>query len=345
MALAMLIAALSVLAGLAAAIAAHARLWVLAPVRAFAVVAVAAAIAVHILPEAIDHAGWWVLLPFAAGFALPPLVGQAGATLASGHRRMAAELSYAGVLLHQLGDGLALGAVTGGAHGGHLHWDFLLGVAAHTVPLVAVVALSFAELGGRRAALVRTAGLFAATALGIEITRFGGDAILEAGPWLNAAVSGLLFHVLLHDADDRDVPAAARPLEALGAVVGAALPFATVAHDHGPLADAIRHGLDDVVLMLAPAIVVGGALAALLAPHHRRSPATMVAVIAGPFTALGLVAAAYAIAAAELTGMPDVPTWLGGLAAFALAAAAALRIATAGFMAWLGRAHGHHHDH
>ena len=347
MALALLIAAASVLAGLAAAIAAHARLWVLAPVRAFAVVAVAAAIAVHILPEAIDAAGWWVLVPFAAGFAAPPLIGQASASLASGHRRVAAELSYAGVLLHQLGDGLGLGVITGGEHGDHTHWDFLVGLGAHTVPLVAVVALAFAELGGRRAALVRTAGLLAATLGGIALTRIGGDAVLDAGPWLNAAVSGLLFHVLLHDADDRDVPAAARPLEALGAAAGAALPFLVEAHEHGALTVAIRHGLDDVIVMLAPAVLVGGALAALLAPHHRRSPATVVQLVSGPFTALGLCAAAYAIAAAQPSSLPDVPSWLGAGCALVLGALALARIATAGFMTWLGRghAHGHHHDH
>jgi hypothetical protein len=345
MVLALLVAALSVLAGLAAAIAAHARLWVLAPVRAFAVVAVAAAIAVHILPEAIDAAGWWVLVPFVAGFAAPPLLGQAGASLASGHRRVAAELSYAGVLLHQIGDGLGLGVITGGEHGDHTHWDFLLGIGAHTVPLVAVVALSFAELGGRRAALVRTAGLLAATFGGIALTRAGGGAAIEAGPWLNAAVSGLLFHVLLHDADERDVPSAARPLEALGAGLGAALPFVTAAHDHGPFASAIRHELDDVVLLIAPALLVGGVLAVLLAPHHRRSPATVGAVMAGPFTVLGLVAAAYVVAAAEPSSLPDVPRWLGAGAALVLGALALARIATAGFMAWLGRAHAHDHHH
>lgn len=342
MALALLTAVVSVLVGLAAAIAAHARLWVLAPVRAFAVVAVAAAIALHILPEAIDLAGWWVLVPFAAGFVAPPLIGQISASLAGGHRRLAAELSYAGVLLHQLGDGLGLGVLTGGAHGDHVHWDFLVGLGAHTVPLVAMVALAFAELGGRRAALLRTAGLLAATVGGIALTRVDGAAMLQAGPWLNAAVSGLLFHVLLHDADDRDVPAAARPLEALGAVAGAALPFAIEAHDHGILTAAIRHGVGDVVLALAPVIVIGGALAALLAPHHRRSPATIVNLVAGPLTAIGLIAAAYVVAAGDLA-LPEVPPWIGAGAALVLAALAVARIATAGFMAWLNRNGGHHH--
>jgi hypothetical protein len=351
MALAVLTAAISVLAGLAAAIAAHSRLWVLAPVRAFAVVAVAAAIAVHILPEAIDAAGWWVLLLFVAGFVAPPLAGRAaGASGLTGmthaHRRVAAELSYGAVLLHQLGDGLGLGVMTGDSHGDHVHWDFVLGIGAHTVPLVAVVALAQAELGGRRTALVRAAGLFAATALGIALTRVDGSAVLSAGPWLNAAIAGLLFHVLLHDADERDVPRAARPLEALGAAAGAALPFLFEAHDHGALAGALRQGVGDTILMFAPAIVIGGAVAALVAPQHRRSPAAVLALVSGPFTLIGLLVASYLLAATDTHVALDLPRWVSAGAALVLAALALARIATAGFMAWLGRAHaGDHHHH
>ena len=126
-----------------------------------------------------------------------------------------------------------------------------------------------------------------------------------------------------------------------------ALPFVIEAHDHGVLTAAIRHGMGDVVLALAPVIVVGGALAAVLAPHHRRSPATIVNLVAGPFTAIGLIAAAYIVAGGEVV-LPEVPAWIGGGAAVVLAAVALARIATAGFMAWLNRnggGHGHHHHH
>lgn len=340
MALALLTAAISAIAGLVAAIAAHARLWVLAPVRAFAVVAVAAAIAVHILPEAIDGAGGWVLVPFVLGFVAPPLIARVAEQRAGAHRRFAAELSYAGVLVHQVADGLALGVVTGG--NGDLHWDFVVGVGAHTVPVVAVIALAFAELGGPRAALVRTAGLFAATVLGIVLTRADTSFMIDAGPWLNAAVSGLLFHVLLHDADDRDVPLRARPLEALGAAAGAALPFLSHGEVHGAFAEAVRHGAADVVIALAPVLVVGGALAVLLAPHHRRSPGTLLAIVAGPLTALGLVAASYVAAwrmnagDLDVEALSPVPDAVGIVAALVLGALAFARIATAGFMEWLG---------
>lgn len=351
MGLALLTAVVSALAGLVAAIAAHARLWVLAPVRAFAVVAVAAAIAVHILPEAIDGAGGWVLVPFVLGFVAPPFIARVARQRAGEHRRLAAELSYAGVLVHQVADGLALGVVTGG--GGDVHWDFLVGVGAHTVPVVAVIALAFAELGGPRAALVRTVGLFAATAAGILLTRADASFITGAGPWLNAAVSGLLFHVLLHDADDRDVPRRARPLEALGAAAGAALPFLSHAEAHGVFAEAVRHGAGDVVVALAPVLLVGGALAVILAPHQRRAPGTVLAIVAGPWTLLGLVAAAYVAAwqidAGDLDGLSPLPEAVGIAAAGVLGALAFARVATAGFMEWIGGGdrenHPAHHHH
>jgi hypothetical protein len=357
MGLALLTAVTSVVAGLAAAIAAHARLWVLAPVRAFAIVAVAAAIAIHILPESIDGAGWWVLLPLVVGFFAPPLIGRATRAIGT-HRRVAAELGYAGVLVHQLGDGLGLGAVTGASHAGHTHWDFLLGVGAHTIPLVAVVALSFAELGGPRAAIARAGGLLAATVAGIALTRVDESLMSVAGPWINAAVSGLLFHVLLHDADDRDVPAAARPLEALGAAVGAALPFAFTSHDHAhvgalAVASGLGHDLLDLTLALAPVLLIGGAVA--LAPGHRRSPRTLAAVVTGPATVLGLVVIAYLLAArrsasiagglaAELGDIAaTVPFGVQVASAGILAIAILVRIATAGFMTWLGGDR-HRHD-
>ncbi len=349
MTLALLTVAISVAVGLLAAIAAHARLWVLAPVRAFAVVAVAAAIALHVVPEAIDGAGWWVLAPVVLGFVAPPLVGKVARSAAVAHRRVAAELSYAGVMVHQLGDGIGLGALTGEAHDDHVHWDFVIGVGAHTVPLVAVIALTFAELGGRRAALVRAAGMLVATVAGVALTRIDTSFMVAAGPWINAAVAGLLFHVLLHDADDRAVPRAARPLEAVGAALGAALPFVAVGHDHGGLTGALREGLGDVIVALAPVVVVGGVVATALARRPRLRPAAIAAVVAGPVTVVALLLAGYVAAATSLDLAGDdlpvlsaIPTAVGVAAAALLAALALGRIATAGFLTWLGRAPGHH---
>jgi len=343
MELALAIAIGSVAVGLLAAIAAHARLWVLAPVRAFAVVAVAAAIALHILPEAIDGGGWAVLVVAAAGLFAPIVLGRATAAIEVRHRRVAAELGYVAVLVHQWSDGLALGAATGGAHGGHTHWDLLIGVGAHTVPLVAVLALTFAELGGMRTVILRSLGLLAATLVGLLLTRADDTLLPSAEPWLNAAVSGLLLHILVHDSDEREVPAATRPLEALGVLVGASMPFVTGGHGHGAVTHALRSHLGSVIVAAAPGIVVVAALAALV----RRQPRWFATIASGPFTLLGLVVAAYV--ATAITGDLGAPVgawhWLGLGSAAVLAAVTLVRIAGAGFMAWLGTGHSHGPGH
>ncbi|MBK9036642.1 MAG: hypothetical protein IPL61_36235 [Myxococcales bacterium] len=353
--LALVIAIAAVATGVMAAVVADARLWVLAPVRAFAVMAVALAIAVHILPEAIDGGGWGVLIVAAVGLVAPIALGRATATLGARHRRMAAELGYVAVLVHQLSDGLALGAATGGAAGGVRHWDLLIGVGAHTVPLIAMLTLTFAELGGRRSAIVRAVGLLAATIVGILLTRLDGSVLPSAEPWLNAAVSGLLLHVLVHDSGDREVPAATRPLEAVGVAMGAALPFLTGGHEHGPLTHALRENLATIVVGASPWIVAGGALAVITAPAYRRSPRAMISTVTGPLTALGLVVAAYAatgltnvdgigsVGAALIDAATVVPRPIALVAAILLAAVALAQIARVGLLTWLGTSHAHDH--
>ena len=350
---ALVIAVASVAAGVVAAVIADARLWVLAPVRAFAVVAVALAIASHILPEAIDGGGWAVLAVAAAGLIGPMFISRATARLGARHRRTAAELGYVAVLFHQLSDGLALGAATDHVR----HWDLLIGVGAHTVPLIAMLTLTFAELGGRRVAVLRALGMLAATIVGIVLTRADDTLLPSAEPWLNAAVSGLLLHVLVHDSGDREVPAATRPLEAIGVAIGAALPFVTGGHEHSGLTHDLRANLATVTLAAAPWIVAGGALAVVTAPAYRRDPRSLVATVTGPLTALGLMIAAYAA-----TGLTDVdgvrsigeaigdatsvvPRPLQLAAAATLAALVLAQVARIGLLGWLGTSHAHAHAH
>ncbi|MEZ4403330.1 MAG: hypothetical protein R3B06_25110 [Kofleriaceae bacterium] len=362
MELAFAIAIGAVVTGVVAAVVADARLWVLAPVRAFAVAAVAMAITIHILPEAIEGGGWVVLVVAVVGLIAPILLGRATANLGARHRRLSVELGYGAVLMHQLSDGLALGAATGG-HGDVRHWDLLIGVGAHTVPLVAMLTLTFVELGGRRGAVVRAVGMAVATMAGILLTRLDDTWLPSAEPWLNAAVSGLLLHVLLHDSGDRAVPAATRPLEAIGVAVGVALPFVTGGHEHGGVTHALRDNLATVAVAAAPWLVLGGGLATAVAAARGRGAAGLVATVTGPLTALGLIVAAYA--ATALTDVDGVHSIGEALAATAdgvprpvavvcaglLAAAALAQIARGGLLAWLGTSHAHGpagadaHDH
>ena len=252
--------------------------------------------------------------------------------------------------------------------GGHVDWAFLIGVVAHSVPLVAMITLTFVELGGVRATWWRVLGLLAATVLGIALT--GSEHVLTrgAGSWINAAVAGLLFHILLHDADDREVPAATRPLEALGVLIGAVLPLVAYhddAHDHdhgaGGLGAALPDGLASAAALAGPVALLLLAAVGLLVPAARRAP--LVARITGPGLPLAVVLGGYALAATRdgeavwSTSALGLPPAIG-LAAGALAGAAILvHVARVGFIAWLGsghahgdegghsHGHGHEHDH
>jgi len=190
----------------------------LAPVRALAIGAGLAVVFGALLPEALTALGVAALGPFVVGFAAPLLLerllghpphpgeGRAG----EGHGSKAAfvglELSYFGLLLHQLGDGLTMGAYAGPAHQGHTHFDVFLAIAGHTVPVTAAVALAFAEHRGRRSAAIRSLFLMAPVALGVALTRFGvAERIIEANEgWVSASAAGLLLHVVLHGSHSHD---------------------------------------------------------------------------------------------------------------------------------------------
>ncbi|MEZ4368976.1 MAG: hypothetical protein R2939_22250 [Kofleriaceae bacterium] len=301
---------IAVAIGTAMALAGGARPRVLAPVRSFALAAVLIAIATHILPEAIAGGGLPALAVFAAGLLLPGLLSRVLAGDADGHAHagLATGLGLLGVLVHQLGDGLALGAFTGEAHADHVHWDLVLGIAAHTVPLAAVVAVTAAARRGARAALVLAGALAGATLVGLALARIGGAELGgEVAPWINAGVAGLLVHVLTHDAPAPPRTAMVRTVELVAIVAGVALPLA-IAVEHG------EHGHDVVApslaafaplaATLAPVLLAGAAAAVLLARHvataSRRAAAT------GPAMVRALRGAVAPAPAPICAGTPEV---------------------------------------
>lgn len=249
------------------------RAWIFAPLRTFALAAVVASLIVHLLPEALAGIGAWALVALVGGFLLPSSIGWLGRRLGadggSGHERLAIELGYVGLLVHQVGDGIALGTYGGPAHAGHGHHDVIIGIVAHTVPVTAVVVIAFARLYGMRAAVVRAAGMAVMTVAGVLLAGFGTGEILGHGQaWVSAAVAGLLLHVLAHDLPampERTVPA--RLLEVLALTAGIALPLLAGgehAHgEHGGVAGAVVPVLRDLFLITAP-VLLGGFLAAAL---------------------------------------------------------------------------------
>jgi uncharacterized membrane protein YraQ (UPF0718 family) len=227
---------------------------VLLPIRAFALAAVVTAVSIHLVPEALATAGPWSLLAFAFGLWLPLWLGHLRRDMAERgrHRRIASELGFVAVLLHQVGDGVALGALGTSAGDARANWDVLVGIFAHTVPLAAVVTLPFAARGLRSVA-VRAAVLIAATIVGVLGTGALAAVHAEILPWLSAGVAGTLLHILAHDEPALARPAGLRRVEVAALLAGAALP-ALLAHEEERV---ILAQLGASLLELAPVLALG----------------------------------------------------------------------------------------
>ncbi len=261
---------------------------VLSPLRSFALASVLVAIALHLLPEALAAAGPAVLVVFVVGVALPSalsrLVGLLGGGSAAAHGPVAGALAIAGVLLHQAGDGLALASFTGPEHAGHVHWDVVVGIAVHTVPLAAVITLASVERRGRRAAIVSGVGMALALLAGLLLGRSGGTEIgTDAAPWISAAVAGLLVHVLTHDVPSPPRTAAARSIELVAIVIGVALPI--VAMLGGDPHELAEHGAEPAAHADEPS-----ALAAIGEVALRVAPFALAALLVTVLARRGLAA-------------------------------------------------------
>jgi len=226
--LALTIAVLAVLGGLGLGLAPAVSRRALGPLRTLALSSVLAVVALHLLPEALASLGVWALLAFATGLAAPRWL----TLLGLGHRHHAERdhlgfsLGYWSLLVHHVGDGLALGAYSRADAGhDHAHTDVLLALVLHTVPFVAVVAAGYLRLYGARSAIVRCAGLGLASVVGVLGARLVPPPIVDsAQAWIAAGVSGLLLHGLSHDLA-RDLPTrtATRVVDCFMAVIGLAV--------------------------------------------------------------------------------------------------------------------------
>src|SRR3982751_1260427 len=138
MILAVLIAMGSIAAGIALGL--GGRRGALAPLTTFAVVAALTVVLIQLLPDAIGGLGWVAIAIFIAALVAPRVIEAGVARVASRARSaVGLELSFAALMIHQVGDGLGLGTYGGGAHEHHHHGDVLLAIGAHTVPTVALI--------------------------------------------------------------------------------------------------------------------------------------------------------------------------------------------------------------
>lgn len=248
----------------------------LGPVRALALGASLATVFGVLVPEAIVTAGGTVLLPFFLGLLVPGLFERFGRShLRTDGTALALELSYVGLILHQVGDGLAMGAFSSQDHQGHVHWEVLVAVAGHTVPIVAAVVLAFTELRGRAAATFRAFGLALAAVGGVLLASSGWAApiLREHQTWVSAVTAGLLLHVVLHGIEASPPRSAvARVLELGSFALGAMVPM-VLGHEHheGGAPERSFESLLPLALAAAPALAIGLAVAGLVSVRRGES--------------------------------------------------------------------------
>jgi len=176
------------------------------PMRTFGLAAALSVVVLHMMPESVEAIGGWAVPALAMGLALPALLGWLGSFVwRAGHaardpRHVKLEAGYAGLLVHKVGDGLALGVYAGEIHPGGAGHGFAAALAAHIVPVVAIVVLTFDSVRGRGSALLRAIGLALAGLLGVFLTRSVAVAEVSAAQgWVSALAAGMLLHVVLHD--------------------------------------------------------------------------------------------------------------------------------------------------
>ncbi len=201
----------SIAAGAVLGLVAPGRGRLLDAVRTFAIVSSVAVVVGRLIPDAVGEGGPWVLLAAAASFLAPWLIEQAAHEDPEHDHSstMGLELSYWGLMVHKVGDGIALGSLTGAAHAGHHHGDVLTAIAAHSVPVTALITLAFTSAHGRKSGIRRAAGLAIAGVIGVIVAQQTPLSTWAQGePWIEAIVGGLLLHVVTHDwAHEHDQPA------------------------------------------------------------------------------------------------------------------------------------------
>lgn len=258
------------------------RSQVLGPIRTFGLTASGAVVVLHLLPEVYEGRGALGLLAFLAALVAPSAFRALMRIATPSHNDSNAEwvtlrLTYLSLLVHSVADGIALSAYSGHMHDGQPHYDVLLALSAHTVPVAAVMTLTFRDFRGVRWALLGALGLWIATSIGvIGAGLVPHDLVQEGTAWVGAVVAGLLLHVVTHDLGGH---APTRPLEravdllaatagiGVGLLSGDAHSHLTEARGMGP---SLGNALLQITLKTAPLVLLGlGASACMQAVRSR----------------------------------------------------------------------------
>lgn len=205
---------------------------VLGYMRTFATLAAVAVVVTHLLPEALRELGPLSILLFLAGWFAPALAHFVGRRSTSGRAQHAVlEAGYWGLVVHHVADGIGLGAYTRLPDQGS-HLDVIVALAAHTVPLIAVVSIAYRTTFGARSAVMRSLGLAAASVVGILLSNLAAASTIEGfSPVIAAVAAGLLLHVVTHDlTEDPAHGPLARTLDLVVAALGVSVSLLGVLH-------------------------------------------------------------------------------------------------------------------
>jgi hypothetical protein len=272
--LALFVAILSVLLGAALSFVPSTSRAVLGYMRTFATMAAVAVVVTHLLPEALRELGPLSILLFLAGWFAPALahfIGQRSTTGSTQHAVL--EAGYWGLVVHHIADGIGLGAYTRlpAEQGSHL--DVIVALAAHTVPLIAVVSLAYRTTFGARSAVLRSLGLAVASVVGIGLSNLAAASTIERfAPIIAAVAAGLLLHVVTHDlTEDPAHGPLARSLDLIVAGLGVTVSLLGVWHSTEPGTREFGHGLLQLTERTSLVILVALLAAAfsLRAPDRR----------------------------------------------------------------------------
>ncbi len=234
---ALFVAVFSVLLGAALSFVPSTSRVVLGYMRTFATLAAVAVVVTHLLPEALRELGPLSILLFFAGWFTPALahfVGQRSTRGRAAHAVL--EAGYWGLVVHHVADGIGLGTYTRLPADQGSHVDVVLALAAHTVPLIAVVSLAYRTTFGARSAVLRSLGLALASVFGIALSSLvDAHTIDRFAPVIAAVAAGLLLHVVTHDlTEDAAVTPVARLLDLAVAALGVAVSLFGVWHTTDP---------------------------------------------------------------------------------------------------------------
>ncbi|NOY93503.1 MAG: hypothetical protein GXP55_20150 [Deltaproteobacteria bacterium] len=206
MILALAVSLLSVALGAWLALAKASAGW-LKGLRWLAVLAAGGVALFGMLPEAWSEIGWRCLPVAALAGAFPLLLERLrharlrrehGSDAHPGSAGVGLALGYAGLLVHKLGDGMAMAAFGGVL--GPVDPAVLLALALHSIPITALVVLAFARCAGTRVGLLRAVGLGLVSVLGVLLTAAVDPSTLAPyEPYITSAVAGLLLHIVAHD--------------------------------------------------------------------------------------------------------------------------------------------------